>query len=444
MKTGFFPGTATFGGLFSEHFSPDEDSHAIAASEVIEYQECYALGTNCVWTQNGPGDYLPWGIKAGAVSFSGVHASYSSSGTNLLVSGFGDGFLTPGIYTTDRTTCIAGYNKHGSDDDPACNYNANFSGTSAAAATVSGLVALLKGKYTSMSASQIRWILAKTSRNDTVLPRLSYSPVYSRDILIDEGWIENDAALRFSRRYGFGVIDASAALDEADGCASDTECSVRANSPEEYTIQLSCSKAGTVKDSAAYSTVYSGNYDGAYGKYIMGDSYDNDHDVSSYIDNTDQHYTCTGSTMLDSSGNPVAGSFSVDSVLLTIGDFSFKDKNVADGMSVCGSKAIERQDPKTEKDTADYVNAFARSKFGFGVRTPGRTYSVLKSLFENSSGSVMSGFVSSGSVSVNALTNAPMGEHVSSGEQWSADIYSWCELEDGYDAELTVYAYPLN
>lgn len=380
------------------------------------------LATYCIWNQSGPGDYLPWGIKVGVVGAGGVHASYASVGTNLLVSGFSSDslYLDTDIYTTDRTTCSAGYNKKGSDDDPECNYNASFTGTSAAAPTVSGLVALLKGKYPSMSASQVRWILAKSSRNDTVLPRLSYAPVYSGDILVDGGWVENDAGLRFSRRYGFGVIDASAALDEADGCASDAECSVRAKSPEEYTIQLSCNKAKTLHDAAAISN-----------------------EVSSYVDNTDQQYKCTGSTMLDSSGKPVTGSFSLDSVLLTVGDLNFKVKD-ANGLSVCGSKALEHQDPENEKDTADYVNAVARSKLGLGVRTPGRTYSVLKSLFERTSGSLMPGYISSGAVSVNALTNAPMGEHVSAGQQWSADIYSWCDLEDGYDAELTVYAYPLN
>ena len=373
------------------------------------------LGTDCIWSQNGPGDYLPWGIKAGAVSFSGVHASYSSAGTNLLVSGLSSDshYLDPDIYTTDRTTCSAGYNKKGSDDDPACNYNASFTGTSAAAATVSGLVAILKGKYPSMSASQVRWILAKSSRNDTVLPRFSYTPVYSGDILVD-GWVENDAGLRFSRRYGFGLIDAAAALDEADGCASDAECSVRANSPEEYTVQLSCNKDSSLQNAVAVN---------------------NDNGASSY--------KCTGSTMLDSSGNVVSGSFSVDSVLLTVGDLSFRVKN-AYGLSDCASKVLERKEPMSEKDSADYVNAVARSNLGLGVMTPGRTYSMLKSSSEPSTGSLTPGSASSGSVTVNALTNAPMGEHVSAGQQWSADIYSLCELDDGYDAELTVYAYPVN
>ena len=381
------------------------------------------LGTYCVWNQNGPGDYLPWGIKAGAVSFSGVHASYSSSGTNLLVSGLSGDLdsLDLGIYTTDRTTCSAGYNKKGSDDDPACNYNASFSGTSAAAATVSGLVAILKGKYPSMSASQVRWILAKSSRNDTVLPRLSYSPVYSGGTQVG-GWVENDAGLRFSSVYGFGVIDASAALDEAAGCANDTECTVRSNSPEEYTIQLTCKKVNTLQDSATAET---------------------DNDVSSYTENTIQQYTCAGNTMLDSFGKAVSGSFSVDSVLLTIGDLKFKDKNV-NGQSVCGPKALEHHDTTTGHDTSVVENDDALSKFAFGVKTPGRTYSRLKSFYEHSSGSLMPGYLNSGGVSINALTNAPMGEHITDGQQWSADIYSWCELEDGYDAELTVYAYPLN
>ena len=69
---------------------------------------------------------------------------------------------------------------------------------------------------------------------------------------------------------------------------------------------------------------------------------------------------------------------------------------------------------------------------------------MLKSSSEPSTGSLTPGSASSGSVTVNALTNAPMGEHVSAGQQWSADIYSLCELDDGYDAELTVYAYPVN
>ena len=147
--------------------------------------------------------------------------------------------------------------------------------------------------------------------------------------------------------------------------------------------------------------------------------------------------------MLDSSGKPAAGSFSVDSVLLTVGDLSFKVKD-ADGLSVCGSKALEHHDSTTGHDTSDAVDNDALSKFAFGVKTPGRTYSVLKSISETSTGSLTPGYVGSGAVSVNALTNAPMGEHVTDGQQWSADIYSWCELEDGYDVELTVYAYPLN
>ena len=155
------------------------------------------------------------------------------------------------------------------------------------------------------------------------------------------------------------------------------------------------------------------------------------------MSDTDQHYTCKGSVMTDSSGTPVSGTFSVDSVLLNV-DLSFEERDVG-GVSVCGASALKYQTPLAGTKTADYVNTVARSKLGFSVTTPAGTYSVLKGFFENSSGSL-----NIGAASLNALTNAPMGEHVSSGGEWSADIYSWCDLEDGYDAELTVYAHRIN
>lgn len=255
---------------------------------------------------------------------------------------------------------------------------------------------------------------------------------------MDEGWIGNDAGLRFSRRYGFGVIDASAALTAAEGCSGDAECAARAASPEQYTVELSCTRASPVRDNASESTVWAGTYDSDIRKYMIGTGYDTGHEVSTYLSSQDQHYTCKGSALTDSNGTPVSGTFTVDSVLLTVSDFSFKEKE-AGGISVCGSSALEYQTPMTGSETADFVNTVARSKLGFSVTSPAGTYSVLKGFFENSSGSL-----NLGTVSVNALTNAPMGEHVSSGEEWSADIYSWCDLKDGYDAELTVYAHRLN
>lgn len=441
MKALYDSGTVRVSAA-GNYFAPDEYLNAISTSEALEYQECSLLGTNCVWTQNGPGDYLPWVIKAGAVGFSGAHASYSSAGTNLLVSGFGGDMSGPYIYSTDRTTCSAGYNKTSSDEDTSCSYYDGFTGTSAAAPTVTGLVALLRGQYPSLSPSQVRWILAKSSRNDSALPGLSYSPVYSGDILVDEGWTENGAGLRFSRRYGFGVIDAPAALDAADGCAGDAECSARSGTPGQYTIVLSCTKADAVSDDASTADVYAGTYDSARDTYIVGYGFDQSHDVSSHLDNKDQHYVCTGKEMLDSSDQPVSGSFTLDSVLLSVDDFSFRSRD-AGLLSVCGSRALEHQTPMTGDDTVDYINTVARSKLGLAVRTPGSTYSVLKGFFENSSGSLNSGYTGSGAVSLNALTNAPMGEHVTAGEEWSADIFSWCDLADDFDAYLTVFAHRL-
>jgi len=126
-------------------------------------------------------------ISVGAVGQDGKLASYSEPGANVLVvapsQGRGDG-----ITTTD-VTGTGGY----SDGD----YYSGFNGTSAAAPMVSGVVALMLEANPALTWRDVQHILVLTAvKND---------PDH-------EDWSRNGAGLNINHQYGFGRVDAAAAV----------------------------------------------------------------------------------------------------------------------------------------------------------------------------------------------------------------------------------------
>ena len=127
-----------------------------------------------------------------AVSDQGIRSSYSEQGANLWVcapSNDGDG--GQGIVTTD--------NAHRYIDD--------FSGTSASAPIVSGVVALVRQSNPELSWRDVKLVLAASAR---------------RNDPDNAGWqdgaVQYGAASErytFNHEYGFGVVDAQAAVDLA-------------------------------------------------------------------------------------------------------------------------------------------------------------------------------------------------------------------------------------
>ena len=141
-----------------------------------------------------------------AINFDGAYSSYSTPGESILVSAFGtEGTsIDDGIVTTDRT-------------GDAGHFETDYlfdSGTSYAAPQVSGVVALMLEANPGLGYRDVQNILAYSAR--------MVNPSYVNDQTGEAGWRFNTSAqwngggLHFSRDYGFGLVDATAAVRLAE------------------------------------------------------------------------------------------------------------------------------------------------------------------------------------------------------------------------------------
>lgn len=164
-------------------------------------------------------------MAVGAVNDQGLQSSYSESGANLWVAAPGGEFCnTHTITTTDRTGAV-GENILGSTADPATgyidypdlNYTKCMNGTSSATPVVSGVVALMLAANSNLTWRDVRIILAQTARmNDP-------GTLNAGGTSTSTGWVLNgtgtSTALNprywFNHKYGFGVVDANAAVTAA-------------------------------------------------------------------------------------------------------------------------------------------------------------------------------------------------------------------------------------
>ena len=164
-------------------------------------------GTTFIWAA-GNGGYLSddsnldgranyYGVVAVcAVDYLDQHSLYSEPGANLWVCAPSTGVdYTPGIATTT----------HG-------RYTDSFPGTSAAAPSVTGVVALMHGANPDLTWRDVKLILAASARKNHAS---------------DSGWRTGAARYgssggnyQFNHNYGFGVVDAGAAVALAVGWTS--------------------------------------------------------------------------------------------------------------------------------------------------------------------------------------------------------------------------------
>jgi subtilisin family serine protease len=135
-------------------------------------------------------------IPVAALNDDGNFSSYSSPGAPLIISAYGSECIAPrAIVTTGLLGADSGSDggNHPADND----YSNGFCGTSAAAPEVTGVVALMLEANPALTVRDIRKILALTARvNDPT----------------DPDWIMNGGGHMVNHNYGFGAVDAAAAV----------------------------------------------------------------------------------------------------------------------------------------------------------------------------------------------------------------------------------------
>lgn len=137
-----------------------------------------------------------------AVGDDGKKANYSERGANLWVCTPSRGRANHGITTADRTGAL-GYNITGAAPDYAnTNYTNTFNGTSSATPLASGVIALMLEANPNLGWRDVRLILAETARKNDAT---------------DLEWTTSvtTPAYNFNHKYGFGVINAQAAVNRA-------------------------------------------------------------------------------------------------------------------------------------------------------------------------------------------------------------------------------------
>ncbi|MBN1911069.1 MAG: VCBS repeat-containing protein [Pirellulales bacterium] len=146
-------------------------------------------------------------IAVAALNHNGTYSSYSTPGASLLISApssdIADYETVCGIYTTDRVG-DEGYNTElgPGDDDPLndLNYTSTFGGTSSATPLVSGVIALILEANPGLTYRDVQHILVETAvKNDATSTE----------------WALNGAGYHVSHDYGFGLVDAEAAVQTA-------------------------------------------------------------------------------------------------------------------------------------------------------------------------------------------------------------------------------------
>jgi len=208
-----------------------------------EYDEfCKAIsgfsGTPCLpQNANIPAENnSPFLILAGASNAVGRRSSYANAGSNLWVAAPGGeyGDSRPAILSTDLPTCAAGYSSATSGPyawndferydasssvfnslNSSCNYTSTMNGTSSATPAISGVVALILAANPALGWRDVKHILAVTS--DRIHPTQGVTDHPEAQFRLaghsyELGWVQNAAGHWFNNWYGFGRVNAGAAV----------------------------------------------------------------------------------------------------------------------------------------------------------------------------------------------------------------------------------------
>ena len=193
-------------------------------------------------------------IIVGALNADGVKSSYSNTGAAIWVAAPGGEYgndsnyvptnstwydslyswvksfiYKPAITTTAFTGCQNAANGTTKENDldaqgqntyaPQCQYTALMNGTSSAAPNLSGVAALMLQANPNLGYRDVKYILAKTAKkvdaNNTGVTTTSLITGSSAPVVLEQGWVKNAAGYWFANAYGFGAVDAAAAVSMA-------------------------------------------------------------------------------------------------------------------------------------------------------------------------------------------------------------------------------------
>ena len=241
---------------------------------------CLSFGLSCRDANMDAEHAYPYQVVVGALNASGTKSSYSNAGSALWLTapageyGWDYDFINselsqyslgltpdpdnptwyPAMLTTDQVGCERGNTTYRYDfetsgvppigvtqfheDDtlnPDCDYASTFNGTSAATPVVSGVIALMLEANANLSWRDVKHILAASSDvidasiAEVSIPVLlcstdcsdgQYTASDSLEFVARDSWQTNAAGYDFHNWYGFGAVNAGAAVAMAQSYAS--------------------------------------------------------------------------------------------------------------------------------------------------------------------------------------------------------------------------------
>jgi subtilisin-like proprotein convertase family protein len=206
-----FARTAANGVLFTQAAGNSRDTEQQDANNNMEATCPYvfavaALGSN--------GRYALYSNFGASIFVSTLSESAWWNVTNTTTAAYANGL---GVSSTDRFgTRGTNYDSNGSSvflpDLDDLNYTSQFDGTSAAAPSLAGMLAVAKQANPNLNVRMAKHLLARTSRVVDATDHSTSASWTGTNGHGYSGWQTNSAGFRFNPNYGFGLPDMSALL----------------------------------------------------------------------------------------------------------------------------------------------------------------------------------------------------------------------------------------
>lgn len=205
--------------------------------------EANTRGVSCQNASFDPANTLPYNIVMAALNAKGLKSSYSTAGSAVWVATPGgeygynasvaSGLISvaydPAMVTADQSGCTSGYSRTAATSsafnigganvsglNTNCHYTNTMNGTSSAAPMMSGVIALILEANPALTWREVKDILARTAvKVDASIAPVTATLGTGGTYTLVQGWITNGAGLHYHNWYGFGAVNAKAAVDMA-------------------------------------------------------------------------------------------------------------------------------------------------------------------------------------------------------------------------------------